>query len=277
MNENTAGLSTKWLKRQIKEYGAALAEIVKSLATKQDKLATSEDLSLSEESVLSLTPSARLRPFVELCRVMGVPYNESTGFFELNGLKDITEAQMRAIYAAGVMTNDNRQLLYAQRNIRTHLPPRIAYSVTTGDRTFVGSKVEVVDAQLLVPGVDCFNDCQKLKSIRVYSPNVHNAYHANTYRWCHALEELRVTNVYARDIWLGHSPLLSVASFRSIIAATQAGMAAFVVTVHPDVYAKLTGDTTNEAAAALTEEELAKWAQLLSDAAEKEITFTIPS
>jgi hypothetical protein len=46
-----------------------------------------------------------------------------------------------------------------------------------------------------------------------------------------------------------------------------------VITVHPDVYAKLTGDTTNAAAAALTEEELAQWMQIVTDAAAKNITF----
>lgn len=47
-----------------------------------------------------------------------------------------------------------------------------------------------------------------------------------------------------------------------------------VITVHHDVYAKLTGDTTNAAAAALTEEELAQWMQIVTDAASKNITFT---
>lgn len=46
-----------------------------------------------------------------------------------------------------------------------------------------------------------------------------------------------------------------------------------VITVHPDSYAKLTGDTTNAAAAALTEEELAQWMQIVTDAAAKKITF----
>lgn len=45
------------------------------------------------------------------------------------------------------------------------------------------------------------------------------------------------------------------------------------VMVHPDVYAKMTGDTTNAAAAALTEEELAQWMQIVTDAAVKNITF----
>ena len=45
------------------------------------------------------------------------------------------------------------------------------------------------------------------------------------------------------------------------------------VTVHPDVYAKLTGDTTNAAAAALTAEELAQWQALVTTANSKNISF----
>lgn len=32
-----------------------------------------------------------------------------------------------------------------------------------------------------------------------------------------------------------------------------------IIKVHPDIYAKLTGDITNEVAAALSPEELAQW------------------
>ncbi|MDY4811201.1 MAG: hypothetical protein SO168_03950, partial [Muribaculaceae bacterium] len=48
---------------------------------------------------------------------------------------------------------------------------------------------------------------------------------------------------------------------------------AITVTVHPDVYAKLTGDTTNAAAAALSADELAQWQSLVSAAAAKNISF----
>ena len=48
------------------------------------------------------------------------------------------------------------------------------------------------------------------------------------------------------------------------------------VTVHPDVYAKLTGDTTNAAAASLTSDELAQWTALVTTANSKNISFATP-
>lgn len=205
--------------------------------------------------------------FRELWKSAGCSVKEEADPSEMyvcNGL-GMSYAEARAVYALGLMTNDNRNLRYAQRNVRTHLPTRLSLSVSTGERTFYSSKVEVVNAPLLVAGVDCFYDCQKLKSIKVYSPNTSSTYNPNTFGKCYALEELRVTRVNARNIWLGDSPLLSVESFRNIIAATQGGMAAFVVTVHPDVYAKMT-DTDPDA------DPL--WLELPTLAAEKNITFT---
>lgn len=46
-----------------------------------------------------------------------------------------------------------------------------------------------------------------------------------------------------------------------------------VVTVHADVFAKLTGDMTNEAAAALTDDEKTAWAAVLTAATSKYISF----
>lgn len=49
----------------------------------------------------------------------------------------------------------------------------------------------------------------------------------------------------------------------------------FTVSVHADVYAKLTGDTSNASAAALSPEELAKWTTLAATAVSKNISFAI--
>ena len=264
MNENTAGLSTKWLKRQIKKYGAALKGIVDTLAKKQALISGSDEIQPSEGDTLSLTPSARLRPFVELCRAAGVAYNESTGFFELNGLKDITEVQMRAIYAAGAMTNSDVVSRYAATGIRTHLPAQIRWGVTeSAAYTFRKSSVEVVSVTLLVPGSACFKDCARLKSATVYSPCSPNGNGYDAWAGCASLESLTVTTVYARNVFLGDSPLISLASLRGLADKTQAGAAAITITVHPDVYAKITDPEGHP-----------DWAQLLADAAEKNILFT---
>lgn len=71
------------------------------------------------------------------------------------------------------------------------------------------------------------------------------------------------------------SPLLSIDSITYLVTYRQ-DSTAFTVTVHADVFAKLTGDTTNPAVAALTPAELAQWQQILTAATAKNISFTTP-
>ena len=76
------------------------------------------------------------------------------------------------------------------------------------------------------------------------------------------------------DVTFANNPLIDLDSFTYMVEHRATHITdAYTITVHADVYAKLTGDTTNEAAAALTAEELAQWQALLTKAAGKHITF----
>ena len=88
---------------------------------------------------------------------------------------------------------------------------------------------------------------------------------------CDALEEVRIYKL-KYNISFVSCPLLSFDSLRYMVA-NAANTAAITITVHPDVYAKLTGDTTNAAAAALPSDVLAQWQQVLADAMAKNISF----
>ena len=293
MNENTAGLSTKWLKRQIKEHGAALAEIVKSLATKQDKLATSEDLSLSEESVLSLTDLAKAHLFCDLFNQAAGEHGHAEvvdGVFScmLNGL-ELTYGEAVEIYMAGGPDSIACAGKYGMTHIRTHLPPRFytgnnytsAPKINGNFMFYRMDNLEVANLSGLgVDSVYCmFQHCPKLREIiGGFSMLDSRGERSDMFYNCPELVEFRVIQMN-KDMSLERSPKISLATFEYMVRHRMAltSVPPFTLTVHPDVYAKLTGDTTNEAAAALTEEELAKWGQLLSDAAEKEITFTIPN
>ena len=76
------------------------------------------------------------------------------------------------------------------------------------------------------------------------------------------------------DVSFANNPLIDLDSFTYMVEHRATHITdAYTITVHADVYAKLTGDTTNEAAAALTAEELAQWQALLTKAAGKHIAF----
>lgn len=85
-------------------------------------------------------------------------------------------------------------------------------------------------------------------------------------------KEIYLYGVKADAQCLTNCQSLSLASI-SFLVKWASNTTPITITVHADVYAKLTGDTTNEAAAALTTEELAQWAEVLTNAAAKNISF----
>lgn len=169
---------------------------------------------------------------------------------------------------------------YQACRLSTVLPLRITSHIVDLKRAFRSSslrRVSIVGPNYdntisLSNAADFFADCQVLEEVvcETHSLVLYNISSA-TFRNCRALREIRLrVNDGSFDIhW---SPLLSSASVRSFIPASAFQKEA-VITVHPDVYAKLTGDTSNAAAAELTQEELEEWQQILLDATEKNITF----
>ena len=88
------------------------------------------------------------------------------------------------------------------------------------------------------------------------------------------LEEIRIASFSGSQGGIPDSPLLSYKSVEFFV--TNHGGRSLTFTVHADVYAKLTGDTTSAACAALSEEERSQWTALLTTAKSKNITFTTP-
>ncbi len=255
------------LQNSLRDY-AQKTDLTKGLAKKQNSLSTSEDLQITDGNLLSLTAKAKKRLFIDLwneaCGTYGKydPANapDTDHPFYLNTLW-LTYEEALDIYDAGVMTNDNHTLFYCGCNIKTHLPSHIKYSVITGSNSFRSSLVEFVDMGLLVPGPGCFAYCSKLKTAKIYAPAAANNSAPFAFQGCYALEEISIGFVYARSFSLADSPLINLASLQGIIGKAQAGSAAMTITVHPDIYAKLTDETNEE------------WHKVLTDAADKNINF----
>lgn len=118
-----------------------------------------------------------------------------------------------------------------------------------------------------------FEGCNKLHTIKGLSLRAVGDSN-NTVKMfdgCAKLQNLTASFLHC-DISLKDSPLLTRESIVYLVQYAS-NTAPITVTVHPDVYAKLTGDTTNAAAAALSTEEAAQWQQVVTDAAAKKISF----
>ena len=260
----------------LKEY-AKKTEVTQDLSGKQDKLSTTTDLHITDDNILGLTELAKMRLFIDpwnaACGSFG-RYNPDTGYFELNGLTDITYEEAILIYSKWSNSNLIREQ-YLGAKIRTNIPQPLRDNVNA-ESAFYGSSIEVVNMTYTSTGwVRCsiqsgiFRQCQHLR--RIITPLENPGQSSLDFENCRSLEDVRIKNSQPKDLYLSACSKLSFDSVDYIIQnGTSKG---FTVHVHKDVYAKLTGDTTNAAAAALTEEELAQWQQLLVDAAEKQITF----
>lgn len=89
------------------------------------------------------------------------------------------------------------------------------------------------------------------------------------------IKEFRASGLN-KNLNLQTNSKLSLATMQHLVDNASTAITAekpVVVTVHADVFAKLTGDMTNEAAAALTDDEKAAWAAVLTAATSKYISF----
>lgn len=230
------------------------------------------------QSFIDLWNNACIDPLTK--RAVG-RYNEATGYFELNGLTDITYAQAMEIMSSAsywCRTPIDSMPSMSLLNIRTAFPFG-GYGNSLGavalNSTFKNcEKLEAVVVQggnfASLNGT--FAGCKKLRKVALntsYTTSFDNA----AFYQCYALEELSVLPQILSNINLSPCSRLSVASASNITAKGKSGI---TVTVHADTFAKLTGDTTNPAVAALTPSELAQWQQTLTAATAKNISFTTP-
>lgn len=209
-------------------------------------------------------------------------YNADSGFFELNGITDISYEQALAMmqYHSRLFTADcsYKYLYYSYEAILPVISTVEKY--INADRMFCYAKklkrIAFVDYQQRpsVCAVDkstaMFHSCLELEEIQGQL-QFKTAVDSSVFARCEKLHQVRVHKLLA-NINFGQSPLLSLESFQYMIAHA-VNTSAITITVHPDVMAKLTADTTNAAAAALTAKQLALWTALVEAAAEKQIQF----
>lgn len=221
-------------------------------------------------------------------------YNEETGFFELNGLVDITyEQAVEIMRVPDVALSNTTNGILAYSRARTFFPIIVNNSLSAICNCMANAEViRVVDYYIVNNGADpetsptsiaytgdAFNQCWKLREIKGIlklgiNDNNNKHFGGSALSRSDKLETIWLQNL-CLDMALRACKSIKRECWTYMVEhATNAK--AITVTVHADVYAKLTGDTTNEVAAALTEEELAQWQQVLADANAKNISFACP-
>lgn len=201
----------------------------------------------------------------------GAVYNQNTGFYELNGLTDITEEQMKVIY---VQTNhmdyiENMNDVFSGLNFRTNLGFKHVRRANNQTFNLKNAFRENANLEVLRLG-NSTNDnwvmkCSDMQDFVTYCSNLKEIIGyiecpvAVNFLRTPLLEEIRFKNI-ARSFGIKDSPLISLESLQYLIT-NAANTSPITVTVHADVYAKIQDETN------------AEWHALIETAAAKQITF----
>ena len=246
-----------------KQQGDNVAGTVEEIKTAQDELTTS----INDLTTILNTQQGNRALYV----AAGAVYNQNTGFYELNGLTDITEEEMKVIY---VQTNhmdyiENMNDVFSDLNFRTNLGFKHIRRVNNRTFNLKNAFRENLNLEVLKLGnstndtwvmkcsdmQDFVTYCSNLKEIIGYieCPVVVNFLRTPL------LKEIRFKNI-VRNFGIKDSPLISLESLQYLIT-NAANTSPITVTVHADVYAKI------------QDESQVDWHALIETATAKQITF----
>lgn len=267
----------------------------------QGALSTSADLALSAANVLSLTDMAKKRLFIDLwnqCAVDFGRYNEETGYFELNGITDLTYEDAMMIFEISAYrdypdyaTGDFCRGVNLKTNgkFRTNLAPIMggylykasAYQI----RSYMCNQLEVLNVMQRMPfnrppfvtramststnHIDLYNSGSLRKIIGVVYLYMSGAV---TYGYSLPnLEEINLYNITNDYKYLYNAPKLNYTSVKTMIEQ-RGGTNAITIWYHANVYNKILG-TAADSAYEGSGGTKAEWMAIADLAATKNITL----
>lgn len=224
----------------------------------------------------------------------GAVYNESTGYWEMFGLTDLTEEDMYNIWY------ESTYKTYASNTIESTLtvfwPSRKArirvlksddsdytyYSGFIFSRNSLALEVfRIVDPVYSQPRLNIANratglfyGCSALKDVGHINASLVNVFIVSNTRAFYGCQQLKT--VFLRNLKVNvsfqSSPLISYESMKYLVD-NAANTSAITVTVHPTTYSYLTGTAQPTAEVGGTTEE---WQALVTTAQGKQISFAVP-
>lgn len=197
----------------------------------------------------------------------GAKYNEQTGYYELNGITDIDEEEMREIYSKylidiGTNKEASGWLSMSTRTIRTNLPSltRAGVFSTLNNSISSGNYIEVLNIGTGAPNSICYVGrtqavahglLPKLREVigvwryNNQNPDNFDFSFGQPFSKCPLLEEIRMSKINKSHTF-AESPRLSKASVLYMIVKADppsgATVGSITITLHPTAYARLKDD-----------------------------------
>lgn len=211
-----------------------------------------------DPKVIYDTTSGTLR---DLYISAGAVYNEATGFYELNGLTDITEEEMRKIYMLYITNSPKAEHLISwlsyPNNFRTNIATPVTYVLSIRESISENSVLEVLvlsTSALYVQNLasTAYGSFPKLRRVMGYwvydsndPSNFNFAYKGQPFQNCPLLEEIRMKGINKSHTF-AVSPNLSKESVQYMITNANppsgAAVGSITITLHPIAYARLKDD-----------------------------------
>ena len=172
----------------------------------------------------------------------------------------LTYEEAVAIAARHAYATDNNER-YVGSNVRTNIPNKTSWAGNYNRYAEFCSKMETAVIPVVMNGslMYAFYGCVELRSCKIKSITNCSSFEG-MFDKCAKLETLELQGL-SKNLNLADSPLLTLASLKYLVEKSANGTTVITVTVHPEVYAKLT-DTAN-----------AEWHKVLTDAAYRYISF----
>lgn len=225
--------------------------------TASESIEDFKEVTEAEKTALEKSDAEWERPphsFIDQCRMAysSVVYNENTGFFELNGLTDISYAEMNDIwrFTSGPMPETKHA--YYGCSIRTNLDPLFtSFSISLHGMFSYCKKLEVVVLpQPYSDGVhatnmrDAWLVCPKSREIKnvIIAPQIQTKYDGlyATFTGCSSLETVWLKKVYD-SVNFEVSSNLRVECIKYLIE-NASNPKAMTLALHPDAYARVTDE-----------------------------------
>lgn len=266
------GLTQVYSKTEVDEKLSAKADTTKA-STTSDGLMSKED----KAKLDGLSPKEQL--FIDMwnsaCGTYG-KYNTETGFYELNGLTDITYEQALAIY-----NNPHNVLGFTfqfNKNIRTNLyvvEDNYDLWACSIQRAFSGILIETCKIPSFVSSFErTFYGCTKLRNIINTGIISFDSTMDSTFQKCSELENVKlIFAVRPAKLSFEDSPKINYASIYYLIkscAYKDDSSSEITIIVHPTTYAYLQGTTPPTEQVGGTTEQ---WQALVTAATNKKISF----
>ena len=192
-------------------------------------------------------------PLTPMFEAAGAVFNDETGYYEVNGLTDITEGEaikMLQHFTRSARTPYNQ--LYMSSDCRTFFPlpytdsPYSWVGSHRGCSNLVYANICTAKRLILSDGTSMFWNCYKLREIvqQLAFLNTTTFKVNNMFTGCRVLETVKIEDLHI-NLSIADTPVLSLESVTYLVN-NATNTSAITVTVHPEVYAKLTDEANAE-------------------------------